>query len=190
MFDKLIFNASTIAARLHDGQYRKDGLTPNIVHPARTAESVSLATSIYATVGGVCREFMVASAWCHDTIEDTPATAESLLESGLPGTVVDIVVALTNDKSLKDKGVKRNDRKIRMAERLAEQPEYVRLIKLADRLDNVMGLDALDPDFAKLYVSETRMLVDALLVGPMNSGGMALASRIEDCLVAFERGSA
>jgi len=55
---------SSEVARAHAGQYRKDGVTPYIVHPARVA-------SLTAYLGG--NHIAILSAWLHDVFEDCDA---------------------------------------------------------------------------------------------------------------------
>src|SRR5690606_34958342 len=57
---------SSEAARAHAGQYRKDGVTPYIVHPARVA-------SLVAHFGG--NHIAILSAWLHDVFEDCEGEA-------------------------------------------------------------------------------------------------------------------
>ncbi len=85
---ELIRLAAELAARAHHGQYRRDGLTPYITHPA-------------AVAGRVDKESpeVVATAWLHDVVEDTSETLETLRRAGIPGSVVDAVGLLTKDQS-------------------------------------------------------------------------------------------
>jgi (p)ppGpp synthase/HD superfamily hydrolase len=80
----LIELARSIAYKAHEGQLRRDGVTPYITHPE------AVATKLYDQGPEV-----VATAWLHDVIEDTKETAESLLAKGIPEGVVDAVTALT-----------------------------------------------------------------------------------------------
>lgn len=57
-----IRNALKIAARQHDGQKRKDNLTPFIIHPVEVAWLVSQYTN---------NEDVISAALLHDVIEDT-----------------------------------------------------------------------------------------------------------------------
>ena len=80
-----ILEAYQLAASLHEGVIRKDGVTPYIDHPVAVAE-------IVANNGGDQR--MVMAALLHDTVEDTPYTLQSLAVT-FGREVADIVDAVT-----------------------------------------------------------------------------------------------
>lgn len=80
--------AREIATQAHDGQYRRDGVTPYINHPA----------AVVSRVGS--DPHSIAAAWLHDVLEDTSETRASLLEKGIPPEVVHAVVLLTKSDGL------------------------------------------------------------------------------------------
>lgn len=80
----LIENAKRIASRAHSGQYRRDGYTPYINHPAAVAERLADESPE-----------VVATAWLHDVLEDTDENVDSLREAGIPWEVVEAVQVLT-----------------------------------------------------------------------------------------------
>ncbi|MFA5828390.1 MAG: HD domain-containing protein [Candidatus Shapirobacteria bacterium] len=57
-----IRKALRLAAVQHDGQYRKDGVTPFIIHPIEVAMIVSEYTD---------NEDIISAALLHDVLEDT-----------------------------------------------------------------------------------------------------------------------
>ena len=79
--------AREIATRAHAGQFRRDGVTPYILHPQAVAGRVA---------GDPTAE---AAAWLHDVLEDTAVTAEELLSAGIPATVVEVAQMLTHDET-------------------------------------------------------------------------------------------
>lgn len=81
--NRIVQLARKVATEAHKGQFRRDGLTPYIKHPEAVASRVSDDTHAQAV------------AWLHDTIEDTEHTEDSLIELGLPKSVVSSVVRLT-----------------------------------------------------------------------------------------------
>ena len=176
-----IYDSAEIAARAHHGQMRKDGVTPYIVHPGRVATLVAMMTHDYPTLDGVMAKHMIAAAWLHDVIEDT-TTTEGELYREVDAAIIDLVVGLTNDKSIK---APRPDRKKMERERLEKASQAVRLIKLADRLDNVQDLEHLSDDFAKLYARETEELVFALTRGPMCMSGVRISLAIGEAIKDF-----
>ncbi len=66
--------ASAFSTRAHDGQFRRDGATPYIVHPHAVAMTVR-------HVFGCDDEVTLAIALLHDTIEDTTVDYDDLLEA-------------------------------------------------------------------------------------------------------------
>ena len=82
----IVVLAKTLATVAHEGQTDKNG-EPYIGHPERVA-------------GYVTTDEEKAVAWLHDVIEDTPVTAEHLLEIGFSKEIVDAVVLLTRTKDV------------------------------------------------------------------------------------------
>lgn len=123
-------HAAGLAARLHEHQYRKDGKTPYASHPVRVALTCIL-------VFGVNDEAVVTAALLHDTIEDTTADYDDILEH-YGKEVADIVAALTKDMRMVEP-----EREKAYDEGLAQSSWKARLIKLADVYDNLT--DAEDP---------------------------------------------
>ena len=71
----------SIALQAHAGQVDKAG-KPYILHPLRLMAKMETDEEM-------------AVALLHDTIEDSPLTAESLLDAGIPSKIVDAVQSLT-----------------------------------------------------------------------------------------------
>lgn len=82
----LVQIAQKLAQEAHAGQTRRDGHTPYISHPAAVA----------ARLAGEAPE-VIATAWLHDVLEDTAATADSLRQAGIPEEVIAAVQTLTKD---------------------------------------------------------------------------------------------
>lgn len=78
--------ASSIARKAHDGQFRRDGITPYITHPEAVAK---LLEGEHPDV--------IAAAWLHDVLEDTPTSVVHLKNAGMPWRVIDAVELLTRD---------------------------------------------------------------------------------------------
>ena len=76
--------ASSIARKAHDGQFRRDGVTPYITHPEAVAKSLEGEHSD-----------VIAAAWLHDVIEDTDTTFSDLKSAGIPIRVIEAVALLT-----------------------------------------------------------------------------------------------
>jgi hypothetical protein len=73
--------ARAMATFYHAGQFRRDGVTPYITHPAAVAAQFDSHT-------------VKAVAWLHDVLEDTAATADQL-RTWFSDEIVDAVVRLT-----------------------------------------------------------------------------------------------
>ena len=71
-----------IAICAHQGQTRRDGLTPYIEHP----QAVAARMSTFDEKG---------VAWLHDVLEDTGLTDQDLLDKGVPQRIVDGVTYMT-----------------------------------------------------------------------------------------------
>ncbi len=82
--------AESIARKAHEGQFRRDGVTPYIVHPERVVARLKTQGEDAATI---------ATAWLHDVIEDTETTEIDLFDQGVNGYIVEAVDMLTRDES-------------------------------------------------------------------------------------------
>lgn len=111
----IVERARETAAIAHRGQYRRDGVTPYLEHPAMVARRVA-DDPVAASV-----------AWLHDVLEDTDQTAEELLRNGIPVEVVDRVVLLTKQKGMEYEVY---------LERVKADP-IARRVKIADMLSNL-----------------------------------------------------
>lgn len=152
-----LLQVAKFAQWVHRNDTRKDKRTPYITHPARVAGRVILLDE--------ASDQLVAAAWLHDTYEDHPNECPiDLIQSLFGYEVAQAVSALTNEYTKeKHPGLSRVERKSRECKRIKDLPRDVKLIKLADRLDNLGELDPIaDTDFAQLYVNETAQLFEAL----------------------------
>lgn len=157
--------ASSEAARAHAGHYRKDGVTPYIVHPARVA-------SLVAHFGG--NHIAILSAWLHDVFEDCDAETCSLAKDTidtLPLPLDDIqkihtiTAALTkNPALLKDARIPDS-----LARILHAPPEAV-LVKICDRIDNLIDADFRDEEFRIFYYQKSNLIADTLRAAALSAG--------------------
>lgn len=144
-------DALDFATKMHDGQYRKDG-TEYITHPIRVADYLQDFDE------EDINETLLASAYLHDTLEDTDITHYDLVGK-FGSQVASIVVELTNDEELKTSLGKTKYLEIKMENMTNE----ALIIKLCDRLDNVSDLKDRDKSFRNRYVKETINIIDYLL---------------------------
>ena len=159
-----IETALLLGEKWHKGQKRKFSGEPYFTHPTKVALSVWEELNRYRKENGVREEKryfqIIAAALLHDVIEDTEIKLEEFEVFGKDThTVLSYVLWLTNDKGLKGK---RKWRKFAMCERMGNAPLEAKLIKLADRWDNIQDFATQDPEFLKnKYGEETRKLVEA-----------------------------
>jgi len=138
-----LLEAVAFAALKHQDQRRKGHRRlPYINHPVRVAE-------ILWSVGGVRDTTTLVAALLHDTLEDTETTpAEIELRFG--PEVLGVVQEVTDDKSL-PKAV----RKQRQIEHAAHASPRAKMIKLADKINNVSDLTNEAPgDWPKSRVAQ------------------------------------
>lgn len=164
----LISEAQRFAKNAHRGidHRRKYTHKPYEVHLAAVAELVA----------SVCQDpEMIAAAWLHDTVEDTPTTLADI-EKSFGKQVAQLVSELT-DISRPGQGNRAARKQI---DRLhtAKASARVMTIKLADLIDNCQDICRADPGFARVYLVEVASLLEVL-----TQGDKSLHKRLEEILV-------
>lgn len=136
----LIEKAVKIASVAHAGQTRKDKETQYIVHPFMVAfilEKYGFSDTI------------IAAALTHDVLEDSDFGEEKLRRE-LGDTVVDIVKAVSEDKSLPWE-----DRKKLYTEVVGRSQAEVKAVSLADKIHNIKSIlnsyEIIGPDVWKSF---------------------------------------
>lgn len=143
-----------MAAHAAVGQKRKYTGEPYIVHPAEVA-------SIVARVPGATPD-MVAAAWLHDVVEDTGCTFTDIHMAF--GIDIATLVGWLTDVSRPEDG-NRAKRKAMDREHTAAAPAEAQTIKLADLISNSRSIMQHDPEFARVYLEEKRLLLEVLTKG-------------------------
>lgn len=143
----LTFEAMLFARATHASQRRKYTNAPYVDHLAEVAGIVAAADR---------RREAVAIAWLHDCVEDHGVTEREL--SVRFGSCVARGVMLLSDIEDGD----RETRKRLSRQRLAMAPHWIQTIKCADIISNAGSIEQFDPDFAKTYLKEKRLLLDAM----------------------------
>lgn len=128
---EIVVRAADFAARKHENQRRKHGDVPYINHPIGVARIL--------TESGVFDADVLAAALLHDTLEDTATTRGELVRE-FGQKIADIVCEVTDDKTLS-----KVERKKRQIEHAAELSKEAKLVKMADKLYNVMDVDRNPP---------------------------------------------
>ena len=149
-FSKKLLTATRIAVKAHDQQRRKGVDEPYVVHPLRVAEIVSAAS----LPAGISREHCIFAAILHDVLEDSEIYSRNDLKREFGISVADIVVELTQDKSLP-----KAERRKRMLEHCATMSMPAKIVKLADRLDNMREMKDLGEEFIQRYCQEARVML-------------------------------
>lgn len=139
------------AIHWHGEQVRKYTGEPYWRHPEAVA-------AIVKTVPHT--EAMVAAAYLHDVVEDTGCT-EAGLRDAFGNAVTDLVMWLTDISRPSDGN--REARKAIDREHTAAAPREAKTVKLADLIDNSRSIMKYDPDFARVYLKEKRLLLDYAL---------------------------
>ena len=140
------------ATHWHGAQVRKYTGEPYIKH---CQEIVEILKTVPHT------KEMIAAAWLHDVLEDTECDwFDMLTEFG--DQVTEMVLMLTDyDKNTGNRAVRKAADRGRLGAASAE----VQTIKLADLISNTKSIVEHDPKFAKVYLTEARMLLDVLTKG-------------------------
>ncbi|WP_180374468.1 RelA/SpoT family protein [Campylobacter pinnipediorum] len=151
-----IIKAIDLCILAHTGQYRKSG-EPYAIHPI-------LVACIVAYMGG--GESMIMAAILHDVVEDTVKTQEDIkVEFG--EEVSKLVEGLTKIVNIREDKLASSSSNEKLAnsalnfrKMLLISIEDVRalVVKLCDRLHNMLTLDALKPEKQKRIAEETMMV--------------------------------
>jgi len=121
--ETLIEKAKRFAKEAHKNHTEKDLLkTPYYFHLQRVARLVQLS-------GGSDDE--IASAWLHDTVEDTNTTIEDI-EKEFGNNIANIVNGLTDLPQWDN--LTAEDKKIARAERISKESDSIKHVKLADQI--------------------------------------------------------
>jgi GTP pyrophosphokinase len=149
-------NALDYSIKAHESQYRKSGL-PYVIHPILVATIVSSLTG---------DESMAIAALLHDIVEDTHVSIEEIGEL-FGHDVAHLVEGLTKIDSIRDSELipsNSNERLVVSAlsfrKMLLASIKDVRVlvVKLCDRLHNMLTLDAL-PEHKQQRIAEETLVV-------------------------------
>ncbi|AFI06396.1 RelA/SpoT family protein [Helicobacter cetorum] len=174
-FTPKIENALALATKSHKGQYRKSG-EPYIVHPICVA-------SIVAFCGG--DEAMVCAALLHDVVEDTPCKIEYIVQE-FGQDVANLVDALTKITEIRKEELGVNAQNPRMVVSAltfrkilisAIQDPRALVVKISDRLHNMLTLDAL-PNDKQVRISKETLAVYAPIASRL--GMSSIKNELED----------
>lgn len=148
----LVEKAKEFATTAHKriNHLRKYNDQPYSVHLSSVANIVASVTT---------DEEMIAAAWLHDVVEDTPATLYDV-ETAFGKGVAELVENLTDISKPGD-----GNRQIRKAidkQHISRATVRAKTIKLADLIDNAIDICKHDREFAQLYLQEMNALLEVL----------------------------
>ncbi|MDD1681979.1 MAG: HD domain-containing protein [Methanoregula sp.] len=156
----VIKSAADHASRAHKGQFRKDRKTPYITHPARVAGLVGIFNGSHVAV---------IAAWLHDVYEDCSpewiVKTDELIDH-LPllpderREIAAIVDALTKKNTIPRKADRLSD----SLRRILDAPPEATLVKVCDRIDNLLDSADRNGGFTKHYLASTDEVIDTLSV--------------------------
>lgn len=149
----IVEKARLFAQEAHKDQKRKYSGEPYFVHCEEVAKIVE---SIGAD------DNMIAAAYLHDTVEDTGTPLAMIVdEFGMD------VAALVEDLTDVSKPIDGNRATRKKIDRLhtAKASPRAKTIKLADLISNSKDILKRDPDFAKVYLAEKKLLLEVLTEG-------------------------
>ena len=147
---EFIEKAKQFAIEAHGGQVRKYTGLPYVTHTEEVAQIVDNYNG---------SKEMIAAALLHDTVEDTSVTIQDIVKEF--GTPTATLVQWLTDTSRPEDG-NRATRKAIDRDNLAQAPAAAQLIKAADMISNGRDIMKHDPNFAKTYIAEMKLLLDAM----------------------------
>jgi hypothetical protein len=142
-----------ISAHSRINQLRKYSQQPYDVHLRAVARLVASVSP---------DEPLIAAAWLHDTVEDTPATFEDI-EREFGAEVAELVKQLTDISKPGDGN--RATRKAIDRQHLAGASPGAKTVKLADLIDNCEDICRHDSRFGSLFLLEMQSLLEVLTEG-------------------------
>jgi GTP diphosphokinase / guanosine-3',5'-bis(diphosphate) 3'-diphosphatase len=133
---ELVKKALDLSEKAHEGQMRKGG-DAYITHPIRVA--LRLAKD------GYVQSRLMAIALLHDVIEDCGITKESLAAEVGAGVAEGVWLLSKTTGQYED-----------YFKNIRSAGEYVKLVKIYDRIDNLETMASFTPEKRQAYIKETK----------------------------------
>lgn len=152
--EQIIQEAKTFATQAHAGQFRKCGVTPYITHPIGVA-------NIVAKAGGTTDQIVIALL--HDVIEDCEGYDYEVIADAFGEKIAEGVQDLSNTSKQDRPELNRAQRKTLDNARLANIPQDIKEVKLADIYYNVHDLKGMDEGFIPRFLQEKFNQVQSLM---------------------------
>lgn len=160
----MLSDAVRLANWAHEGQTRKGSGLPYVVHPLEVAQILIRH--------GVEDEETLVAAVLHDAVEDTCVTIEVVRER-YGERVAAIVAAVT-----KPDGLAKPEQARAAKELLRAGPPAARVVKMADRLSNLLDLDRL-PWTDERKAEYRREALEFAAMGESAHAGLAASLRAQ-----------
>lgn len=168
-------SAWQFAASAHQGQTVPGSDIPYLSHIGLVAAE-AMAAAAREPVDHP--DLLIACAVLHDVIEDTSHTRDSLCRDFGP-QIADGVLALTKRSDLPTKAERMTD----SLDRIRRQPREIRMVKLCDRITNLLPPPAhWDRPKITAYRDEARLILDRL-----GHASPYLSRRLEKKINAYAR---
>lgn len=162
--------AYDMAENVHQFQTRNDG-TPYMWHPSRV-------TKILLDELDIIESDVLVAALLHDTLEDSDILNSEVLEYNFGPYVSYLVETLTKEIRVDD-GPLREQIDREYVQRLKNASEDCRIIKLADRLDNIRCLEFNLKRNPYKYVKETSEHYMPMAEGSINMNMLYLLKELK-----------
>ncbi len=146
----MIAKAKKFAIEKHKGQKRRFSDERYVEHPIRVAKTVLGSKDSHEL------DTLVVAAFLHDVVEDTKTKIEEI-RSIFGEKVASLVVELTSKGNLR-----KEEKAEYLSEKMIHMSSWALVIKLADRLDNVSGIEDTNKEFKERYSKETREIISKL----------------------------
>ena len=167
----VILNAFRFAAEKHTDQRRKDSkASPYINHLNGVVETVW-------SVADVRDVILLTAAILHDTIEDTDATADEI-KSQFGEEVLSLVLEVTDDKSLP-----KQTRKQLQVEHAPHKSEKAKLLKIADKINNIRDIIQSPPESWSLERRQEYLLWSEKVVAGLRGVNPKLEDQYDEFLM-------
>jgi (p)ppGpp synthase/HD superfamily hydrolase len=151
----ILNQAAMFAVKAHAGQFRKDGTTPYCVHPLRVG---ALLLNFDAS------PIEVLCGYWHDILEDCPGMWDDMISEmevkyGMSNATVQDIVEILEAVCKPTNCENRAARNVAFVRQVVEAGDSAILVKICDRIDNVMDSPGMGNFAEKYVVEETGHLV-------------------------------
>lgn len=153
--ERVVINrALGLAEEVHNRHYRKPSRVDPYIKPKFIGHPMRVALILVEELGIKERDIL-AAALLHDVVEDSQWKITTYdLEKKFNRSIALMVSIVT--RPAPDENIPRQQQLDTFHERIGQSNVYARVIKLAERLDNMRDLvDIEDPEFQKEYLMQT-----------------------------------